>query len=1111
MLKLILGRNQDLLAQTLLRSASQVSGNCIVIVPEQYSHATERLLCQLGGDTVSLHTEVLTFSRLAQRVFQERGGSARAQLDQGGRLLLMHLAVQRLAGELIVYSRAGKKISFLSNLLHTSDECKSYCIFPEDLLRVSADIAGENGQRIRELGLIFGAYNALCAQRAEDPRDRLTRLAETLSGSDYLNGKRIFIYGFTDFTPQEKRVLAIMLRKASEVCVGLRCDTIETDGDSVFEPSRTTALSLIAAARDQHVGAEYDTLLCTDLPAELAHLERELFAAAPEPYAGECTRISLTETNNPYSEICRVAEEIVHLVRDEGFRFRDIAVAARTIDGWSDRIELVFADYHIPFFVSRKDDILAKPILSLLTAALSAVSGGYEYEDMFRYLKTGLTGIDRDECDLLENYVLRWDIRSSRWTSDMDWNWHPDGYGQEWKAAHYALVEHLDALRRRVIAPLETLRNTNACTGRELAQAVYHFLEEIDLPHTLSNRTAELAESGALLEAEEYRQVWEILIGALEQCADLLEDDELTLADFTELFRLVLSQYQIGAIPVSLDRVTCGDMSRISHSSHKVLFLLGADDASIPMVHPDNGLLTQEDKVLLTQRGLETPLSSDQQLDREMLLIYECCTMPQERLSISWSARDMDGTEKRRSFLISRLQQIFPRGLPSLRAQTLPSGMHSALEYAAEHGDRSLLRQMQRLPDGNLAERTLTAMDGRRENLTPEAVEELYRGKVQLSASRMDKVKSCHYAYFLQYGLQAKARKPAGMDAPETGTFVHFVLETVLKAGRAQGGIAALTADRISELVELAAQEFIRDQLGGMENQTQRFRYLFQRLVRSAHQVVLYMIEELQASDFEPIAFELGFGRNEELPPVQLTVNGIQVSISGFVDRVDGWVHDDRLYLRVVDYKTGKKSFDFTDIWHGLNLQMLLYLFTLQEKGMPGSVLPVTPAGVLYLPAREEMISGSRTMEEMKRLREIGKKLKRSGLVLNDPNVIDAMEHVPLGAETRFIPVKISKKGEISGGSLASAEQMGKLHRHIQRVLRSIAAEIGSGIIAADPWYKDDNHSACNYCDFAAACHFEDGQCGEQRRYLYKMAGDDFWEQLEASDEKGGVNEWASN
>ncbi len=1103
MLKLLLGRDQTSIKETIVNQIANCKGECLLVVPEQYSHGMERALCGAGGDTISARAEVLTFSRLAQRVFQEYGGSARPVLDKGGRLLLMHLAVQRSASFLKIYARAEGKVSFLQQLLVTSDQCKSCCILPEQLLEAAESAESDAGQRLKELSLILSNYQGLTAERAEDPRDRLTRLAEKLGETDYLKKKSIYFLCFTDFTPQERLVIAAMLRKSAGVTVGLRCDTLTEEGEELFSPVRQTALGLIELCRENSCSMEYECLpLEQQRPVELRALEQQLFAEGPQACQIPAERITLHKAGDPYQEMMWVAEQVLHLVRDEGLHWRDITVAARSLEGWSDRMETVLRRYGIPMFLSQMDDILQKPVLTLITSVLDVVSGGYEYEDLFRYLKTGLTGISTEERDELENYVIRWNIHGRQWTQETAWNWHPGGYGQKWTDADREAIEHLDEVRRKIVAPIEKLRSTRKSgTGVEMAKAVYQFLEEIHLPECLTERTQALIELGALQEAEEYRQVWEILCTALEQCADLLREDTMSLGTFAQLFQLVLSQYQVGTIPVSLDRVTCSDMARVSYGQCKAMFLVGVNDNQIPQVCGDSGLLTEVDHSLLESIGLYSGLSQDERMDREMLLIYECCTMPTSRLYVSWSNHGIDGSEMRPSFIIGRMKGLFPCGFGTDSVPELPSAYAPAMDCAAQKGDKGLLRSLAEMPGGEVARRTLDAMTALREDLSPESVNVLYKGKVRLSASRMDKVKSCHYAYFLQYGLKAKARHPAGLDAPEAGTFVHYVLEHVLRWAKNHGGVMAVEQTDYREEARRATEKYIAEELGGLANKTPRFRYLFRRLTDSAIQVVEQMIEELKCSDFQPVAFELGFGMGDDLPPITLKVDGITVSVSGMVDRVDGWEKEGRLYVRVMDYKTGHKSFDLTDVWHGLNLQMLLYLFALEEKGLPRDQRKVIPAGVLYLPAREEKLTGSRSMDEDARRRALERKLRRSGLILNDPNVIDAMEHIPLGQDARFIPVRVSKKtGAISGDSLTSAVQLGKLHRHIRRILKDIAREVGGGCIQADPWYRDEQRTACSWCEYASVCHFEEGSHNEYSRFLYPVKGTGFWERLDETE-----------
>ena len=471
--------------------------------------------------------------------------------------------------------------------------------------------------------------------------------------------------------------------------------------------------------------------------------------------------------------------------------------------------------------------------------------------------------------------------------------------------------------------------------------------------------------------------------------------------------------------------------------------------------------------------------------------------MPSERLYLSWP-RNRGGGEVRPAAFVDRVRGWLP-GLrveePDLRV--CPAAPLPALDWAGRNNDAALLRALEQDPDyARRAGRVAAAKDYQRGGLSRAAVDALYGDKVRMSASKMDTMKSCHFAYFMQYGLRAKARKRAGFDAPAVGTFVHYVLEHVLKEAKEAGGIGGMDRAAARQCARAVVERYIDEELGGLEDQTPRFQYLFRRLCKSVDLIVENVVEELRRSDFQPIAFELGFGERGDLPPVELEAAGVKLSISGFVDRVDGWTRNGRLYLRVVDYKTGKKSFSLTDVWHGLEMQMLLYLFTLEGRGKALFGADPEAAGVLYLPARDLILSGSRSMTEQQRQREIDKQLRRSGMLLDDPDLLAAMEHVEPGGAPRFLPIRVSKRtGAISGDSLATAEQWGKLRRHVGRILRDIAGEIARGNIDADPWLRGNNRSYCDFCDWADACHFEEGVGRDCYRYLYSVKGKRFWEE----------------
>lgn len=1119
MLKLMLGRAGCGKTTEVFRrmcQPGQGSSRQILIVPEQQSHEAERALCQAGGDGVSLYGEVLSFSRLANRVFLAAGGMGDLELDAGGRILMMYQAVKAVSSQLTVYARPSRRPAFLEELLSTVDELKSCCIKPELLLRAGEEAGEREGGKLRDLGLICTAYEALTARTALDPRDRLTRAAQKLKECPWAQGADLWLDGFTDFTPQQQEVLRELLKQARSVTVTLTCDHLEEDegGTGIFSPARRTAVRLLRLAKQAGVFCEVETLDNKNQTKlqPLRQLERVLFSNVPEEPIPCRGTVELFQSSTPRSEVEWTAARIRALVRLEGYRYRDIGVVARDFSAYQPLLESVFPRYQVPMFSSAMTDILEKPILTLVTAALDTVANGYRYEDIFRYLKTGLTDLPQEDRDLLENYVIRWKIRGSQWTQKKAWSMHPKGYGQPWGEEDRTLVERLDQARRAVVHPLEKLRKNQNHTGRGQAISLYDFLEEIGLPERLEERVAELRRREQPALAEEYRQLWSILCGGLEQCAVQLDESPMELEEFAALFRLVLSQYDVGSIPVSLDRVTAGETTRQTGHPVRVLFLLGADDHSLPMVTTAPGLLSEDDRSLLASYGLELNQSGDELLYREMTTIYLTCAKPSQRLVVSWSGQSPTGEERRPSFLVERLKRIF-LDLKVQREEDLQGYFRleaplPALEQAGRI--RAAHDALQTLPEYALAvERLDQASRWRRGGLSRQAVDCLYGPRVAMSASRMDRYKSCHFSYFMRYGLEAEPRKPAGFSAPEYGTFVHDVLEHVLQDAMFQQTVlpgwedpvgGAENRRRLRELTREAVDRYVKEKLGGLENQTERFRYLFRRLLRSVQAVVDNVTQELAVSKFQPISFELGFGQEKDLPPVEFTVDGVTLSITGFVDRVDGWLHNGRLYLRVVDYKTGRKSFDLTEVWNGLGLQMLLYLFTLEAQGENYYGRPVEGAGVLYLPARDAILQGSRTMSDETWRKKLDKELTRSGLVLDDPEVISAMES-PGEQGYRFLPLKVSKTtGAISGEVLASAERLGKLGGHIQATLKDICREIAEGNIAADPFWRGPEKNACRYCDYAAACHFEEGQ--DCRRWLPRVSSEEFWEQIEGEENK---------
>ena len=1080
------------------------SSQQILLVPEHASHAAEMDICRACGDTASRHAEVLTFKLLATRVLQICGGSADVTLDAGGKLLTLQRALTELAPALKVYRRASQRAAFLESLLAVMEELQAYAVAPETLAERVADMEGESGDKLRDIALLYGVYLAKLHAPGHDARDRLQKLEENLEASGYIDGKDVFLDGFSYFTGRELRILRILLRRAKSVTVTLLGDTHDRE---LFSAGLHVREQLFALARDAGAGCEEETMKTDETRGALDHIERCFFGPARE-MAGGADAAALYEAGNAYSECEWVASQILTLVRERGYRYRDVTVTARNLESYAAALQTVFARFGIPLYYAHRSDILQSSVLTLLLGALDAASGGFEYEDVFRCLKTGLAGLSMDECDVLENYALKWEIRGAMWTRETPWTAHPDGYGADWTDEARARLAAVNELRARVQGPFARLRRGvgGSGTAEEKVRALYAYLEEIGLGEALQSQTERLFAAGEAQRAEETAQLWSILCGVMDQFVAILGETALDAEEFAQLFRLVLTQYSVGTIPVTLDAVNLCEMTRNDRHTVRALFLLGANDGVLPAVSSGGGVLREEDREALEQREILLAPHGMEQFRLEIQNLYAALAQPTEKLTVSYPVSDGKGGEKRPSFVVGRIARL----LPDVRLQKESadkayrlSARDTALEYAGEHIGGELWRYFAEKED---ARDTLTAMEAAsrytRGRLSGEAVRALYGGTLHLSASQLDKARTCHFAYFMRYGLRAKERTGAGFDAPQIGTFVHDVMEHTLKKARECGGLHTLEKERLHTLVRASIGEYIARALPDLAEKSARFRYLFDRLCAAVERIMDEVADELRCSDFEPLAFELKFGAGAPLPAISIQSAAGAARLSGKVDRVDGWLHDGKLYLRVIDYKTGKKAFDLAELRYGLGLQMLLYLFALEREGsglFDGK--EIVPAGVLYTPAREPLLRCARSTEPEKIEKALKKELRRSGMVLSDPAVLRAMEHSALEAPC-YLPVAVKKDGAVSGG-LATAEQLGKLSKYVDYLLGQIAGEIFSGDIDADPCARTPQQPACTYCEFAPACHFENGRGSDRVEYIRATKGEEFWRYVDEVNERG--------
>ena len=1077
MLHLLIGTdwtaNRDEILRRISRDVKEGKGNRILLVPELVSHEMERQLCTSAGDTASRYAEVLSFTRLTRRVCEYMGCGTMEALDKGGRVVAMAAAARQLHSRLKAYAAVETKPEFLTGLIEAVDEFKRCCISAEDLMAAAKSTEGSLAQKLEELSLLLESYDALCAQGKRDPRDQENLLLEQMELGDFGENHVFYIDGFPDFTRQHLAILEHLIRTAPNVTIAINCDSVASSM-LAFEKAGDTAAQIVRCAKHAGVEIQIERIAPKESPMKVL---REHLYQGPISDGELKNQIRVFHAETVDQECLAAAEQIQDLVRS-GARYRDITVVCADLPGYQNMVRLAFHRCGIPEYLSGTEDILQKSVISTVLSAMDAALGGFEQRNVLRYLRSVLSPVEPDLCDFVENYAIIWGVRGKKWLEE--WKNHPDGLSGIWDADSENLISEIELARRMAMEPLDRLAKSfdNARSMKAQVEGLYDFLEEIQLEERLDLLAQEMDELGDNRSAQILNQLWEILVGALEQLYDVLGNSHWDAETFTRLFQLLLSQYDVGTIPPVLDAVQVGAVSAQRLHQQKHLIVLGAQEGNLPGYSGSVGILTDQERVALRELGVPLTGGNLEGIQAEFAEIYGVFCGAAESVTVYTS-----GSQP--SFVYRRLARM-AGGEETLQVDltTAKGNAFDAGAYLARWNDRE---KAERLGLEEAYDQVLAGRDYDLGAMNRENVRSLYGRTLTLSASQIDRQAECRLSYFLKYGLRAKERKEAAVDPAEFGTYVHAVLENTARTIKGMGGFQQVSLEETMSLAEKFSDEYAREHFAQLDSE--RITYLFKRNTQELGMVVRELWEELQESRFQPEDFEVNFGGTDGLPPIAFRGHEMSAILRGFVDRVDTWACGKSSYYRIVDYKTGRKDFDYCDVFNGVGLQMLLYLFALQESGSTVVGENPIPAGVQYFPARAPYVSADGRLTELDADKERGKDWKRKGLLLKDEQVLQAMEP----SETpRRLCYTIRKDGTMVG-DLADREQLKMLKAYVFKILGQMVDEIASGNVEANPYTRGTSHSACDYCPYGAVCHKE---TVEGRRNYKTMKPERFWEEI---------------
>ena len=1087
------GKSSYLYQHVIQESMKYPERNYIVLVPEQFTMQTQKDLVMMHERKGIMNIDVLSFARLAYRVFEETGGGGLPVLDDEGKNLILRKIAGDYESELKMLGGHMKKQGYISEVKSVISEFTQYDIGEDEIERVM-ESAGESSRlyyKLADIRLLYRGFTDYLREKYITKEELLDVLSREVEKSERLKNSTVVLDGFTGFTPVQDRLLGELMRHCREVIVTVTMDRRENPyvyehPYQLFALSKQMVTSLLQIAKQNKIPVEEPVELYDHVPwrfkeqEALAFLEKHLFRYGAGAYEKEQEQVKLHLAKNPREEAYAVAEQVRRMMREDGYRLRDIGVIVSDMDVYADHLKQAFIKYDIPFFMDYKRSILLNSFVEYIRSVLHMAEQSFSYESVFRFLRTNLAGFTYEEIDELENYVIGLGIKGYKHWQEK-WTRKLKGMAQEDldKMNHYRrqLVEKVDGL----IYVLRQRRKTVA----DITRAIYEFMVQENLQVRLAEQEELFKAKGELALAREYAQIYRIVIELFDKFVELLGDEEVSLSEYCKLLDAGLEEARVGVIPPEVDQVVIGDMQRTRLKDIKALLFAGANDVYLPGALLRTGLLSELDREKFAREKLTLSAGGKEKAYVQKFYLYLNLTKPSEKLDIYYSKVSADGKSVRPSYLIQELQKLFPKLKVRdeeryLKEQELTENIgfdRMIREFVQKRHETDgawceLYNWYKKNPKWQeKVERFLEAGYYRKplDALTEEAAKRLYGEEFETSITRMERFAVCAFSHFLTYGLGLREREEYDFQAADLGNVCHRALERFsYKVERETGDWLKLTEEQRNQYVEESVEEAIADYGNSILYSSSRNAYLIVRMKRMLEKTVWALTKQLAAGDFKPSAYEMRFA-------------------NGKIDRVDTYEDGDCIYVKVIDYKTGSKSFDVTALYHGLQLQLMVYMdaaLQLEQKKHPQK--EILPAGVFYYRIQDPLIDRPKEGEEQE---SILKELKPDGMISLEKEVLEHLDHCMVG-ESSVIPVKYNKNGSLSKSSkAASAQDFYLMMKYAVNKVEEIRQKILSGDVKVNP-YRRGTETSCDYCSYRQICGFDTKMEGYRYREIDAMSVD---------------------
>jgi len=1080
----------------------------LIITPEQFSFTAEKKLMDAIDTQAVFNAEVVTLSRMAYRVISEIGGKNETNLSKCGKAMLIYSILSNNKKELKFLGKTDENVDMLDTAI---TEFKKHGISVEQLkqeIESQEDIYLKN--KLQDLNVVYSGFEEQLAGKYIDETDLLTILAENIDKTDMFKDAVIYIDEFAGFTSQEYHIIEKLIQIAKQVTITICTDglhEIKNPDTDIFYSNEVTVTKLLEVAQNCDVKIEEIKLeeRYRFKNSELKHLEKNLYENKPQKYNSQIKNIQLFLAKNQYSEIEEVARNVLKLVRDEGYRYRDISIITKNIATYSSLARAIFDKYDIPIFIDENRDLNQNVVIQYILAILEIFIKNWSYEAVFNYIKTGFSNIEEDDIFKLEKYCLKWGIKQNKWKKEFTYG----NYEEKDKAD----IERLEQIRKDLVTPLMNLKykiDENK-TVEGISKAIYEFLVEQQIYEKVQIKIQELNEIGQIDLANEYESSIQTIIEILDEIVLVFKDDKITIDKYNQILKIGFKNSSLTKIPGTQDQVIMGDVDRSRSHKVKAIFIIGLNDGEFPSVRKDEGFLNDADREVLKQNGIELAKGTIDKLYEDSFNIYKAFTTAEEKLYLLYSSSDMQGKALRPSMLINKIKKIYPmlqeqsdvieRRSEILNKKTTYEELIVNLSKLKEQDSIEKLwyyiyDYYQKNSEWN--EKLKQSLKGLEYTNIPDKIDQnnidrLYGNTLVTSISKLERYRSCPFSYYLQYGLKIKPQEELKIQTLNTGTFIHEVIDEFFGTVKEVGiKLEEITEEQLSEIIN----KIIDSKLGQNKNyiftSTAKYRALVIRLKKIIKKALKYIIGTIVQSRFEVLGTEVEFGEKGKYKPIRLTLeDGKRIEIIGKIDRIDTAQGEDGKYLRIIDYKSSAKNIDLNEVYAGLQIQLLTYLDAACKEE------DLMPAGVLYFSMLEQMIKSDKRLEQEEIEEKIRSNFKMKGLILADVKVVKLHDKNLQNGSSALVPAYIGKDGELSEKKTSgvTAEQFKDLQKYMYTIIKQISKEILGGNIDLKPYYKDKK-TPCKYCDYKSICSFNMGGCENSYNYIDKKSKEEILSKL---------------